>query len=77
MHWRFRQGEESGLGAELKPDRFIDSFLRVWRIRVDAMLRGHHVCLTGRWSTMLDQALAIAARPWGNEDAETRSPAHD
>ena len=61
-------------GTEFNTDKFIDSLLRIRRIRVDVLLPGHNGFLMAKGSTLVDDALVIALRAWGNKYAE-RHPA--
>jgi glyoxylase-like metal-dependent hydrolase (beta-lactamase superfamily II) len=53
-------------GTEFHTDKFIDSLLRVQRIRADVVLPGHWGFLLENGATIIDKALVVALRAWGN-----------
>jgi glyoxylase-like metal-dependent hydrolase (beta-lactamase superfamily II) len=59
-------------GTEFDTDKFLDSLLRVQRMRVDALLPGHGAFLLTNGSAIVDHALAVALRAWGNRYATRR-----
>ena len=60
-------------GTEVDTDRFLDSLLRIQRIRVDALLPGHNGFLLEQGTTIVDNALMIALQAWGNGYSKRRS----
>jgi hydroxyacylglutathione hydrolase len=57
-------------GTEFNTDKFIDSLMRMQRLRVDALLPGHSSFLLTNGSSLVDQGLVVALRAWGNRYAE-------
>lgn len=62
-------------GTEFDTDKFLESLLRVQRIRADALLPGHYGFLLYDGATIVDRALVVALRAWGNKFAERREVA--
>lgn len=59
-------------GTEVDTDEFLDSLLRIQQIRVDALLPGHYGFLLANGSAIVDNALMIALRAWGNKYSQRR-----
>lgn len=59
-------------GTEFDTDKFLDSLVCIQRIRADVVLPGHYGFLVQNGSTMIDKALVVALRAWGNQYAKRR-----
>jgi glyoxylase-like metal-dependent hydrolase (beta-lactamase superfamily II) len=61
-------------GTEHDTDAFLESLLKIQQLRVDVLLPGHNGFLVEQGTAIVDRALTVALRAWGNKFAERRSP---